>query len=120
MSGVLAKKFGRMEAAASPESSVRYSVSSSLVVRQVKYVYDCWKPTAPRVCIIAGRVNASARKMTSGSRPLISPITRSQNTTGLVCGLSTRKIRTPCAIQCRSTRTVSVTMPSMSASNAIG
>jgi len=38
MSGVLTKKFGRMYAAASPVSSVRYSSSSCLVLRQVKYV----------------------------------------------------------------------------------
>ena len=38
MSGVLAKKFGRMYAAAGPDSSVRYSASSSLLLRQVKYV----------------------------------------------------------------------------------
>ncbi|GAA3218293.1 hypothetical protein GCM10020256_22120 [Streptomyces thermocoprophilus] len=120
MSGVLAKKFGRMYAAASPDSSVRYSVSSCLLLRQVKYVYDCWKPICASVCIIAGRVNASARKITSGSAALISPITRSQNTTGLVCGLSTRKIRTPCSIQNLRIRTVSFTMPSMSASKAIG
>ena len=68
MSGVFGQKFGRMYAAGSPDSSVRYSVSSALVVRQVKYVYDWWKPTLPRVCIIAGRVNASARKSTSGWR----------------------------------------------------
>ncbi len=83
-------------------------------------MYDCWKPICASVCIIAGRVNASARKITSGSVPLISAITRSQNTTGLVCGLSTRKIRTPWSIQCRSTRTVSVIRPSMSRSKAIG
>ncbi|GAA3848324.1 hypothetical protein GCM10023083_91040 [Streptomyces phyllanthi] len=109
-----------MHAAASPDSSVRYSVSSCLELRQVKYVYDCWKPMAARVCIIAGRVNASARKITSGSVRPTSPSTRSQKTTGLVCGLSTRKIRTPWAIQCRSTRTVSATSPSMSASKAMG
>ncbi|MCO4700680.1 hypothetical protein LRR80_06796 [Streptomyces sp. RO-S4] len=86
----------------------------------MKYVYDCWKPIWARVCIIAGRVKASARKMTSGSVRLISPMTRSQNTTGLVCGLSTRKIRTPASIQCRSTRQVSATRPSMSASKATG
>lgn len=83
-------------------------------------MYDCWKPICARVCIIAGRVNASARKITSGSVRLISPMTRSQNTTALVCGLSTRKIRTPYDIQCRSTRSVSATSPSMSASKAIG
>ncbi len=72
------------------------------------------------MCIIAGRVNASARKITSGSVRLMSAITRSQNTTGLVWGLSTRKIRTPQSIQCRSTRSVSATRPSMSASKAMG
>ncbi|MCP9944517.1 hypothetical protein LUX12_06550 [Streptomyces somaliensis] len=113
-------RFGRMQAAVSPDSSVRYSVSSRLVLRQVKYVYDCWKPIAPSVRIIAGRVNASARKITSGSVRFTAAMTFCQNTTGFVCGLSTRKIRTPCAIQCRSTRTVSRTMPRMSRSNAIG
>ena len=47
-------------------SSVRYSVSSHFATRQVKYVYDCWKPTLPRAAIICGLVKASARKMTSG------------------------------------------------------
>lgn len=75
---------------------------------------------AARVRIIAGRVNASARKITSGSVPLISAITFSQKITGLVCGLSTRKIRTPRAIQKRRMRTLSATMPSRSLSKAIG
>ncbi len=95
-------------------------MSSCLLLRQVKYVYDCWKPIWARVCIIAGRVNASARKITSGSVRPTSAITFCQNTTGLVCGLSTRKIRTPWSIQCRSTRSVSAIRPSMSASNAMG
>ena len=56
-----------------------------------------------RARIIAGRVNASDRKITSGSVSLTSASSRSQNRTGLVCGLSTRKIRTPWSIQCRST-----------------
>lgn len=83
-------------------------------------MYDCWKPIWARVCIIGGLVNASARKITSGSVRLMSASTRSQKTTGLVCGLSTRKIRTPCAIQNRSTRSVSAIRPSMSASKAMG
>lgn len=70
--------------------------------------------------IIAGRVKASARKITSGSVRLMSAITFSQKTTGLVCGLSTRKIRTPWSIQNLRTRTLSVTIPRRSASNAIG
>ena len=65
-------------------------MSSSLVLRQVKYVYDWWKPTLARVCIMAGLVNASARKITSGWSRLTSAISHSQNCTGLVCGLSTR------------------------------
>ena len=83
-------------------------------------MYDCWKPILPSVCIIAGRVNASARKITSGSVPLICAMTLSQKTTGLVCGLSTRKIRTPCPIQNRRIRTVSLISPGMSWSKAIG
>ena len=47
---------------------------------------------------MAGRVNASARNSTSGSLTAISASSRSQNRSGLVCGLSTRKIRTPCSI----------------------
>jgi len=38
MSGVLVKKFGRMYAAVSPDSSSMYAVRSSTVLRQVKYV----------------------------------------------------------------------------------
>ena len=46
-----------------------------------------------------GRVNASDRKMMSGSVWRTVPISHSQNGNGFVCGLSTRKMRTPCAIQ---------------------
>ena len=56
---------------------------------------------------MAGRVNASARNSTSGSVPRISPSSRSQNRSGLVCGLSTRKIRTPWSIHCRTIRSTS-------------
>jgi hypothetical protein len=46
MSGVLGQAFGRKYSRESSwESSVKYSVSSSLVTRQVKYVYDCVKPS---------------------------------------------------------------------------
>ena len=41
------------------------------------------------VAIMACGVNASARNSTSGSVALISPSSRSQNRSGLVCGLST-------------------------------
>ena len=46
---------------------------------------------------MAGRVNASARNSTSGSTSLTSAISQCQKFSGLVCGLSTRKILTPCA-----------------------
>ena len=75
------------------------SSSSQRVFFQVKYVYDCVKPILPSVCIIAGRVNASARKITSGCSPRTSSISHSQNGTGFVCGLSTRNTVTPRAIQ---------------------
>jgi hypothetical protein len=57
------------------------------------------KPILARTRIIGGRVNASARKTTSGCSALTAAISHSQNRTGLVWGLSTRKIRTPWAIQ---------------------
>ena len=46
-----------------------------------------------------GRVKASAKKIMSGCWPLICPMTHSQKWKGLVWGLSTRNIRTPCSIQ---------------------
>ncbi len=55
----------------------------------------------------AGRVNASARKMTSGSSALTVAMSHSQNCSGLVCGLSTRKIFTPWSIQYRTIRRIS-------------
>ena len=66
-------------------------------MRQVKYVYDWVKPILPSPFIIAGRVNASARNSTSGSTSLTCQISHCQKFSGLVCGLSTRKILTPCA-----------------------
>ena len=45
----------------------KYSVSSHFSLRHVKYVYDCVKPSLASRSITRGRVNASARKMTSGS-----------------------------------------------------
>ncbi len=77
------------------------------MLRHVKYVYDWWKPTLASVCIIAGRVNASARKITSGCAAVTSAITHSQNSSGLVCGLSTRNAVTPWSIQTCSTRRTS-------------
>src|SRR6266700_2652404 len=46
-----------------------------------------------------GRVKASDRKKTFGSTDFTSRISHSQNGNGLVCGLSTRKMRTPCWTQ---------------------
>ena len=53
------------------------------------------KPTFASRYIIFGRVKASDRKITSGWRPRTSAISHSQKGSGLVCGLSTRKMRTP-------------------------
>ncbi len=50
-----------------------------------------------------GRVNASDRKITSGWSRRIRSISQAQNAIGLVCGLSTRKMRTPWPIQYRRT-----------------
>ena len=69
----------------------------------VKYVYDCEKPTLASVVIIAGRVNASESRTSFGSTRRTSAISHSQNATGFVCGLSTRKTRTPCDTQCSIT-----------------
>jgi hypothetical protein len=110
MSGVLVQKLGRIQSTEATSSS-QYSRSSCAVVRQVKYVYDWVKPIFPRPCIIAGFVNASARKSTSGSTFFTFQISHSQKLTGLVCGLSTRKILTPWATQCSTTRRTSSRIP---------
>ena len=54
------------------------------------------------VVIIAGAVNASDRKTTSGSAVRTSEISHSQNGMGFVCGLSTRNTLTPRATQKRT------------------
>ncbi len=69
----------------------------------MKYVYDWSKPILARRCITFGRVNASARKITSGWSRRTSAIIHSQKANGLVWGLSTRKMRTPRSIQVRVT-----------------
>src|SRR5687768_5956975 len=100
MSGVLGQQLGRKYSRVSEEaSSVKYSTSSCFVLRQVKYVYDWLKPSFASLCMMRGRVNASARKITSGCFFFSSAMHHSQNSNGLVCGLSTRKIFTPCPIQ---------------------
>ena len=56
-------------------------------------------PTSASRAMTLGRVNASARKMTPGCSAWTSGISQAQKANGLVCGLSTRKIVTPWAIQ---------------------
>src|SRR5918992_5761144 len=106
MSGVLAKKFGRQYSCI-PEwaSSSMYSVSSWRPFFQVKYVYDWLKPALASARSLTRRVNASDRKITSGYSARTSSISHSQNGSGLVCGLSTRKTRTP-----RSTQVISTSL----------
>jgi hypothetical protein len=58
-------------------------------------------PSWASVCIRFGRVKASERKTVSGCSRCTSPITHSQKAKGLVCGLSTRNVRTPWPIQNR-------------------
>src|SRR3954469_7070171 len=97
MSGVFANRFGRKYSRIEVcVSSVKYSTISSFVFRQVKYEYDCENPTLARYFITRGRVNASERKIASGYSRVSSESTHSQKRNGLVCGLSTRKILTPC------------------------
>ncbi len=60
-------------------------------------------PSFASARIIARRVNASARKITSGCVEWISVMSHSQNGSGFVCGLSTRNTRTPWSTQWRTT-----------------
>ena len=61
------------------------------------------KPALPSARMTLGRVKASERKITSGSRSCTSRMSHAQKSSGLVWGLSTRKVRTPCSIQKRTT-----------------
>src|SRR5579859_5155579 len=117
MSGVLGHRFGRKKSATGGRvSSVKYCAISQAVLRQAKYVYDWLNPSLASRYMTLGRVNASDRKMTSGELRLTSAMSHSQKAKGLVCGLSTRKMRTPCSIQncttdkssCHSSRQLSV------------
>src|SRR6266849_3236092 len=68
MSGVLGHRFGRRNSRMGVErSSVKYWLSSDLVLRHAKDVYDWLKPTFASRYISLGRVNASERKITSAS-----------------------------------------------------
>src|ERR1700686_719848 len=84
MSGVFGHKFGRKNSLTGGSLiSVKYSVSSALVFFHAKYVYDCVNPNFASRYMTFGRVNASARKITSGSRRGISLINPSQKGQGL-------------------------------------
>src|SRR6266852_5059262 len=100
MSGVFGHRFGRRNSRIGAErSSLKYWLSSDLVLRHAKYVYDWLKPTFASLYINFGRVNASEGKITWAWSRLSSLMSHYQNGNGLVWGLSTRKIRTPCSIQ---------------------
>ena len=100
MSGVFGQTFGRKKSLTGGLAiSSKYSVSSYFVLRHAKYVYDCVNPAFASRYMIFGRVNASARKMRSGHSRLRSRMHHSQNGSGFVCGLSTRKMRTPLPAQ---------------------
>ena len=58
-----------------------------------------------------GRVKASDRKITSGYWSCTSRIIQRQKSKGLVCGLSTRNVWTPCSTQ-------KITTPSSSSQRA--
>ena len=97
MSGVFAKKFGRKKSASTSSElgHVLDELPLRVLPREVR-VGLVEADLARASCIIAGRVNASARKTTlrvaaRGPRA----ISHSQNGSGFVCGLSTRKTRTP-------------------------
>ena len=112
---MLGQKFGRKNSTTSVRvSSVMYASRSRGPFRHAKYVYDCVNPSFASRYIRFGRVNASARKITSGCDAWISPITHSQNRIDFVCGLSTRKTRTPRSIQNSNTRRSSAHSPSQS------
>src|SRR5262249_24258340 len=80
-------------------NSVKYSLSSFALLRHVKYVYNSVNPNFASQYMTFGRVNASDKKMRSGCFFFRSRIIHSQKSNGLVCGLSTLKVRTPCSIQ---------------------
>src|SRR5687767_6276026 len=80
MSGVFGQKFGlRYSREEEEKSSSKYSVISCFVLRQVKYVYDCVKPSFASLCMTRGRVKASDKKTNSGNLFFRSRIAQSQN-----------------------------------------
>src|SRR6266581_1464949 len=104
MSGVFGHALGRKKSLTGGlVISWKYSVSSCFVLRHAKYVYDWLNPHFASQYMIFGRVKASARKISSGNSFLSARMHQCQNGSGLVCGLSTRKTRTPLPIQKRKT-----------------
>jgi hypothetical protein len=65
------------------------------------------KPSRANPYSRARLVNASDRNSTSGSSAFTWWISQCQKFGGFVCGLSTRKIRTPWFTQCMTTRSTS-------------
>src|ERR1700682_1624102 len=104
MYGVFGHRFGlKNSRIGGCDSSVKYCASSAAVLRHAKYVYDCVNPALARRYMTLGRVNASARKITSGYLRLTSAMSHSENAKGLVCGVTMRKTVTPCSIQYTTT-----------------
>ena len=99
MSGVLTKKLGRIRSLVSCETSCRYSSISHFSVAPGEVRVGLVEADHAEAAHHVGRVNASDKKITSGSVLRTSANSHSQNITGLVCGLSTRKTLTPWSIQ---------------------
>ncbi len=112
MSGVLTKKFGRKYSLLAGVGELAH-VLGQLVARVLPGEVGVGLAEAElgEVRITAARVNASARKTTSRSRAWTSSISHSQNANGLVCGLSTRKTRTPRSTQYSTTSQQRVPQP---------
>ena len=103
MSGVFTNRFGRMKSAVSWETEVRNSSSSCLRVA----------PGEVRVRLLEAdhreRLHHRGAGERLGEEDDVGVVARSprrsaapRTSSGFVCGLSTRKIRTPCFIQCRT------------------
>src|SRR5437868_10813111 len=102
MSGVFGHALGRKKSLTGGfVISLKYSSISNAVLRHAKYVYDCEKPPFASQYTIFGLVNASARKIASGNSLLSARMHQCQNGSAFVCGLSTRKMRTPLPAQKR-------------------
>src|SRR3954467_957953 len=96
-----------------------YPASSAFEFFHVMVVELCAKPIFASVVIIDGRVNASARKITSGCFERTSEISHSQNGTGFVCGLSTRNTVIPRCTQKSTTSRSADHSPSQSSDSKL-